>query len=382
VPDHPDAYLQRFLDVVLEYSRKNPPSISGFLSWWDENKDKESCAVVLPAGENAIRVMSIHKSKGLQFPVVIMPFVNWKLKPKPESTLWVSSDEPPFNQVPAHLVHFRSLLEHSVFASQYHDEIRHTLMDQINMLYVAFTRAEEQLYVIAGQPKSWKPGSGKAASNAGELTRNVLAVLHDGADAVDEQGCFESGSPAGPLREPYARDRSVRAVDNWISSPWRHRMQMVVNRRKTAATDPEIPDTAYGVLFHELMSSVLAPADPEEIVGSHKLAEDASEDTRERLLRDIRFFMKSAEQYNWFPADATILTETDLLLPDGTIFRPDRMVISNRHVTIIDYKTGTEEPAHESQVRQYATVLKEMGYQTIDAFLLYPALSRVVQVNS
>src|SRR5688572_17720394 len=112
----PDAYLQRFLDLILEYSSQHPANITDFLEWWEENQEKDTCSVIIPSGENAIRVMSVHKSKGLQFPVVIIPFADWELTPKSQSVLWVASDQVPFNTTPSFPVKVGKDLQHSVFS--------------------------------------------------------------------------------------------------------------------------------------------------------------------------------------------------------------------------------------------------------------------------
>ncbi|MBK6641692.1 MAG: hypothetical protein IPG39_10855 [Bacteroidetes bacterium] len=169
----PDAYLQRFLDVILEYIRTNPPDIANFLEWWEENENKDSCSVIIPSGENAIRVMSIHKSKGLQFPVVIMPFADWDLKPSKELTLWVRSEVPPFNDATAHPIKFSGLLENSLFDEEYQNELNANYIDNLNILYVAFTRAEKQLYVF-----SKKPGDKYSSTNkTGVFLMEVLGTF-------------------------------------------------------------------------------------------------------------------------------------------------------------------------------------------------------------
>jgi ATP-dependent exoDNAse (exonuclease V) beta subunit len=123
--DQPEAYLERFLDLVLEYSNRQHSSIRSFLEWWDESSQADACSVVVPEGGNAIRILTIHKSKGLQFPVVLMPFCDWKFTPSSKSLIWVHSDEKPFagfGELP--LLPSKNLSE-SVFHQSYAEETVH-----------------------------------------------------------------------------------------------------------------------------------------------------------------------------------------------------------------------------------------------------------------
>lgn len=100
-----------------------------------------------------MKIYTIHKSKGLQFPVVILPYADWSMKPKSDSTIWVRCDEPPFNELNVFPVEMAKKLENSLFEDDYRKEIEWSYMDNINLLYVAFTRAEEQLYVLSAAKK-------------------------------------------------------------------------------------------------------------------------------------------------------------------------------------------------------------------------------------
>jgi ATP-dependent helicase/nuclease subunit A len=141
--DVPDAYLQRFQDAVLEFSLKEKGGIRSFLEWWKKGK----FTVVLPENQDAIRIMTIHKAKGLEFPVVIIPFADWEFSSGPSDIIWVKPEEEPFNEISYLPVSYTAGLKDSIFAEDYQREEALTAIDNLNLLYVAFTRAKHRLYV-------------------------------------------------------------------------------------------------------------------------------------------------------------------------------------------------------------------------------------------
>lgn len=376
----PDAYLQRFLDVILDYIRSNPPDIANFLEWWEENENKDSCSVIIPSGENAIRVMSIHKSKGLQFPVVIMPFADWDLKPSKELTLWVRSEVPPFNDATAHPVKFSGLLENSLFDEDYQNELNANYIDNLNILYVAFTRAEKQLYVF-----SKKPGEKYSSNNkTGVFLMEVLGTFgtlnnwnHQESKSVFSMGTFQPK----PAVATSSKDAST-PISQWISIPWKSRIKMGISKKKISIYDPDSPDTAYGILFHDLLSKLTHEKNIRLKVTDFIQESVTDPDIAARLLRESEYFIEMGMGNNWFDESYETVNEAELLLEDGSILRPDRLLIKDKQVIIIDYKTGNEERHHAEQVKQYASVLEKMGYSDIKIFLIYTSLQKLKEVKA
>lgn len=377
----PDAYIQRFLDLIIEYSGKYQGNISEFLEWWNENQEKESCSVIIPSGENAIRVMTIHKSKGLQFPVVIMPYGEWDLEPHARNVIWVKSDEPPFNERKAHPVKVSSMLAQSIFSESYDREITLSKIDNLNLFYVACTRAEEHLYVFTAKSDGTKEGRDKVS----DFIHKTLQADENWAKQIDENKdqVFELGISNPPMRKARKEDTGSSELHKWISVPWDERIGIAVNRKKVLSSDPEIADTAYGILFHDLASAVTRKTDAGTVMDDFfKSKQKPDESTMQKLHHDLSAFIQMAEERNWFRTDAETLIETEILMEDGSILRPDRVIISDEEVIVIDYKTGAVENKHVIQVRQYADTLKEMGYRKISMYLVYPSTKQVTEVSA
>lgn len=376
----PDAYIQRFLDLIIEYSGKYQGNISEFLEWWNENQEKESCSVIIPSGENAIRVMTIHKSKGLQFPVVIIPYGEWELEPHSGNVIWVKSDEPPFNERKAHPVKVSSVLSQSLFSESYDREITLSKIDNLNLFYVACTRAEEHLYVFTAKSDSAKAGRDKMS----DFIHKTLYADENWAQQIAENNeqLFELGICNPPLHKLRKEDTESPELKKWISVPWDGRIGIAVNRKKVLSSDPEIADTAYGLMFHDLASGVTVKSDAGTIIEDYFKSKAKPEETIiKKLSQDLSVFIQIADERNWFRPDAETLTETEILMQDGSILRPDRVIISDEEVIVVDYKTGAAENSHEDQIRRYADILKEMGYLKIKMYLVYPSANHVNEIS-
>jgi ATP-dependent exoDNAse (exonuclease V) beta subunit len=141
------AYIQAFLDLVATYAGKEPADTGKFLKWWDESGCKEK--ITTPDSQNAIRILTIHKSKGLGFKVVIIPFGDWEMDQKSGSILWCHPQKAPFDKLPVVPVNYSEKLNQTHFAEDYYHEKLHAFIDNLNALYVAFTRAKEELIIFA-----------------------------------------------------------------------------------------------------------------------------------------------------------------------------------------------------------------------------------------
>lgn len=157
-PKNKSAYIQYFLDIVIERDIRNQSGISDFLNYWDKNSQKFS--IPSPEGKNAVRIMTVHKSKGLEFPVVILPFADEDYNKKPKDKLWLIAEEDTFG-LP------KVLIDNSSAVAGYGEDAKlvyehkkqEDLLDNINVLYVALTRAEEQIYVISRMVETNKEGA-------------------------------------------------------------------------------------------------------------------------------------------------------------------------------------------------------------------------------
>jgi ATP-dependent exoDNAse (exonuclease V) beta subunit len=381
----PDAYLQRFADVLLEFSSKQPVGIADFLEWWEENQFRESCSVITPSGMDSIHIMTIHKSKGLQFPVVIMPYVSWVAQSDQKSSIWVHSDVDPFNQKPAHIVKVKSTLGQSFFSKDYQQEIMVSRLDNMNLLYVAFTRAEEQLHVFCKNFKAnQKPDDKKWSAQVSRIINRILKKEQEWSDLLDQDGGFnlEWGTMSGPIKKQKSAGVVPESLREWISEPWQQRIRMLINKNRISSQDKQLPDPTYGIHFHAIAAMADGTKDADTLVMEYCLLQPVDHDHQLRLKNEIGLLIHTARIKGWFDDQAETRNETELLLENGKILRPDRLILKNSKAIVVDYKTGDEDSAHEKQVREYGSVLSRMGYTQTELYLFYPHLSKTLQVAS
>lgn len=375
-----DAYVQRFLDLLLNFTGHYYSDLPHFLEWWEEKGKNE--AVQVPAGENAIRVETIHKAKGLEYPVVIMPYTFWSLgSGNPGNLLWVSPEVSPFNQFPYLPVNFKSSLAETVFNIPYQEELMLSYLDNINLLYVGFTRAIEQLYIFAPDPRN-----SKGNVDLKKINGLIYQVLTNHSDlglmgGEDRQTLlFEKGKKETDKRGEVKSE--VQTMQHLPSQEWRgkltihHRGADMLN-----SYDGKIDSSlSWGKLIHGVLERIQYPNDVEQAIEAFFHEGLIDRQQFDRLYRLVTEILTLPDVKPWFETNKTILKEREVVLKDGSIYRPDRVILTGKSAEIVDYKTGEYEKKHEDQVHQYIDVLNQMGYQKVKGFLLYIDQKTVFEV--
>ena len=337
-------FIHAFLDQVLAYQDKYGSSLRGFVKWWDEAGCKKS--ICAPDGQDAVRVMTIHKSKGLSLEAVIIPFVNesflttssWHIP-----TLWCETAGPlaPIGLVP---VKASSQMENTRFQGELDRERVNQYVDVINMTYVAFTRAKSQLILYAPRP----------ADPSDYTVKTVPAMLYKlYADSLDINGCrtfgalerFVTPAEASALTDdPQRSFDTVRLGDD--------RLRLALRAGDYFADEPSM--RLQGIERHREMASV-------EI--------------------DEALEAQSGHRH-WFDGTYRVFNEASIVTGAGETYRPDRVLISpdGRQVIVIDYKFGQPLPSHRKQVRGYMTLLRQMGYPSVEGWLWYVTAGAVERV--
>ncbi len=374
----PDTFIQRFLDLVLDFSEKNPATVSDFLTWWKENSDSDKCSVIMAESDDALRILSVHKSKGLQFPVVIMPFVEWNITPKPTEILWVTTNEKPFNNIGYFPVSVTSLLEHTHFSSYYTNEISQSLIDSVNMLYVALTRAEQQLYLFAPNPGK---STSESLNKASVLFYNLLQANKDWSEKLDSDlKIIEVGQPElkrTVVKEPQPE---IQYLNSFCYNNWTEKIDIKIKSEKSGLKHLEEDKLEVGNIIHEALSKITTHSDIDHSIEVVLTQLSTSVLTPDLLRKHIENAIASCAGKNWFDGTYKIKTECDIILPDGNMKRPDRLMFKDNEVIILDYKTGMKENKHMEQIRGYESVLGLMGYDVAGKYLLYLEQNELIAV--
>ncbi len=348
-----DSYLWRLQDVVLEHSQRYSASLSDFLEYWEEQNSNLS--IVSPEGINAVKLYTIHKSKGLQFPVVILPYANWSMKPKSGNFIWLKSEQPPFDKLRAFPVETQSALKDSYFHEAYEAELEASYIDNVNLLYVAFTRAEEQLYVFSDvKPKNTK-------SDLPDSVKVLLPFVLDNITEIETQQTDE-GCVFGLKRKEKKSTKNAQDVSIFSALPYRNfRKELRLRKRSDYNAAQES-----GSKVHEVLSRMNRPEDRQKAL--REVAETPEEAAL--LTPHVEQIMAFFEQQNWWDDSWLQLSERSLWYGKEQL-RADRVLRRGDECVVIDYKTGSPKKQDEEQLKKYMQAYTHIWQVPVKGFLLY-----------
>jgi len=360
----PDAYIQCFQDLILECTVKINTSIDGFLQWWDTAKKAQETSVNVPENKDAIRIMTIHSSKGLQFPVVILPYCEWPLKPKANETLWMQTEGSVFDKIGEIAVQSSARLLETFFQKEYELELSQTVIDNLNLLYVAFTRAEHKLF-------AYTPADTESDLNTiSKLMFRTCVSMNESFD----RSTFETGQPE------LKHEKKIKPVkvlpgylESYPSNRWQERLALTSHATDLAdlLENKKISKINYGILVHSILAAVNELDEIDSVVEKIVFEGLISSEERLNLREEIKSVLEVEEIRELFDKSYTVLAERELILPTGEILRPDRVIIKNNKAVVIDFKTGKREKKHEKQVKEYADVLRKMKYTDVESKVIY-----------
>ncbi len=358
-----DPFVVFYLDAVNQFMQKNTATIYDFLAWWDEFGMKKS--IVIPEELNAVKIMTIHKAKGQEFPVVIYPFADINPSVK-NASAWVMNTDENIPELPAFRLQIgKDNLAGTSYENYYTQEKSKVVLDMLNVCYVAFTRAEEQLYILT----QYYPDS----STSSAFGTNLKAYLKKEQLWDEEKMQYDFGDPDDFKAE--ADETSAVASNKFhealISSDWTKKL--VIRYNSPLAMDYDIQDKrlAWGNLVHEILSEMHDTNDMEKVIAATavKFLLDAEDVAKIQEL--ISKVMAKPEIAAFFVPGLKVVTEAEILTPENTVYRPDRIIFEAEKNIVIDFKTGSEEDKHKEQVKNYASLLTSINNKQTEKFLLY-----------
>lgn len=377
--EHPDAYLQRFQDVVLEQTVKRNISIAAFIEWWAEKSG--SFSVIVPENENAITIMTVHKSKGLQFPVVFIPWMEWGLGPNQRDLMWVTSDQPPFDSLGMIPVKPTKALLDSNFKAQYEEELVNNHIDNLNLMYVAMTRPEQQLYIFCENPKE---GELKNVTNIikGAVTgSNVLKPVSTADDAIDAaEETFEAGTPV-IVSQPKVPEQAA-VIETYIINRWQEKISISSKARelKEMTDNSRKQKINFGILVHRVLSEINGIEEADSAIEKIFFEGLINAEENEKLKLELNNYFAIEGIDLFYKKDWMVLNEREILLPGGEMLRPDRVLTKDGIAMVVDFKTGAQLTTHNKQVKKYKETLLTMGYKEVKPYLVYINEQKIIEV--
>jgi len=322
-----------------------------------------------------MRILTIHKSKGLEFKVVILPFISWHVDhvPAKQPVIWVKPSSAPFNELGIVPVKYGRDLADTIFADYYKEEKCSVYLDNINLLYVACTRAKDAIYGFSvDNPRSESTVAGilKNAFTQKSVSADSSCIsLNDFYNA--ESRIFEFGvipdnkcevsENVSIVSSSYRVSHEMESLklklhgENYFSS------EMVEIRKKIN----------YGKLMHEVFEGINTQSDISRVIQKLVLEGKLNEEESAEIEKRVITLISTATASDWFKPGNKVMIEAGILLPSGNTRRPDRVILNDGKTTIIDFKFGEENPHYLEQVGQYRNLLLNMGYSDIEAFIWY-----------
>lgn len=362
----PDPYLLCFQDEVLQYTsgRNNHPS--DFITWWMERREKAS--VVMPEGMDAVSIMTIHKSKGLEFPVVILPLCTGSVTPF-RAQIWLDLHEPDLPGLDTALVPVSKDLADTGYREKYDMEVSRTLLDSINILYVAMTRAEERLYILTGK-----------ASQKGTL--NNLSDLFgyyftDKQVTFTDMNYFCSGTATAHSAPP-AEQAAALIPDHFGNEDWTSRISIRSNSGIAWA------ETENGNDRQVLLQTLLLRArNRDELpAAARQLTYEGltGQEEEKQLLQQAQQLLEIPLLAPCFDPANDIRTGNEILLPDGVVYRPDRVADDGTRIYLAGYGYAGDETLKE-ELHRYSDTLQEISGKEVISLIIDTASLMVEEVS-
>jgi ATP-dependent exoDNAse (exonuclease V) beta subunit len=329
-----------------------------------------------------MRILTIHKSKGLEFKVVILPFLSWSLDhlPSKQPVLWVKPDKPPFDDLGILPVKYGKELANTVFADYYKEEKYSVYLDNVNLLYVALTRAKD---VLIG----FSVDNPKSENTIGGLLKNSITSIpevHNNSEFTlkshynEDSRIFEYGEIPENKVAPTDKQNNIQSGYNVSRTMESLKLKLHGENYFSSESKAIRQKINYGKLMHEVFEGIDTPNDisssVRRLVFEGKLAEDESTELENR----VKELVADPAVADWFMSDNRVLKETGILLPEGVTRRPDRVIFKDGKTTIIDFKFGEENPHYLEQIDQYRNLLIKMGYHDIEAYLWYVDKNKII----
>ena len=376
-------FIQTLIDKAGELKSSLSNDLSNLLFWWNETGLFTSVNV----NENidSIRLLTVHKSKGLEFKAVLIPWFDWRIGQvgKFAPILWCKPETAPFNQFPLLPVLAGKDMKKSLFKNDYFEETANHFIDTFNMAYVAFTRAKSVLIIHCSQPKDTKTNNEDSLKPIQFLLNKALENL--GSDQLfsacwnEDLTVFQLGSIEAGNEKP-EQSKSV-IIKNYQFNDFSERVKLrnsgedfLITGERTVAIKNR------GKIIHDILSSVITKADVESACIKALTDGKINEIELDEIQEAIKISFENPVISDWFSGKYQILNERNLLT-NKKIVRPDRIMIFENEAVVVDYKTGEKKSEnYNRQVSRYAKILKETGYEKVEGYLWYINQNEVEKV--
>lgn len=375
------AYLQALHNEVITFSIKRIADLRLFITWWEEEGAAKSLSI--EESQRTIEILTIHKAKGLEKRVVLIPYCSWPMNPPANKNfIWAEASKGEAAELGEIPISYRQQMGASGFSEAYYRELVYTHVDNINLLYVALTRAVESLHIFIPQ------GGDK----------HIGALLRAALESEELKESYSFGVPEGPAPKDHKREEEPleAAREEEPDVKPQHRLQtsyptseteMLLSFPSERYFEPqeevELSPRNFGILMHQAFEKATDRAsinlEIEQMVQNARISPADGEELRRRIDRALEDPTVAA----WFDGKWEEVRTEEVILSTGAkmLHRPDRVMIRGKEAVVVDYKFGEKDvDSYRSQLRRYEKLLREMGYETVSGYLWYVRQGKIEQV--
>ena len=403
------AYICTLYDLISDLMNDNVVDIETVLDAWDENL----CSKTIHGDDiDGVRIVSIHKSKGLEFDNVILPFCSWQLEKS--YTIWCDSTHEPFNQLPILPVDYsKTKLIDTVYEDDYKHEHLQNSVDNLNLLYVAFTRAKTRLFIFAHKKEEKKDDKKKSKSDSNpksethtlrselieqclpalerDLEGSVLEHHEDGSDVFEYGDCFET--TIAPKKKP-TQNIFLQKEQSEALTMRSHPSQAVFRQSNSSKEFTTTDETGLrqmeyikrGNILHHIFSRIPTTDDIGRILTQMTMEGILYDEVKPaELQRMLHKALANEQVREWFSPRWKVLNETTLLVNDPDTCetvqrRPDRVMVDGDELVVVDFKFAKQDEEHLQQVRGYMGIFQKLGYTQVRGYVWYVATNKIIEV--
>ncbi|HOY38042.1 MAG: UvrD-helicase domain-containing protein [Bacteroidales bacterium] len=373
-------FIDSFVDCAADFSRSKGTGLSGFLEWWESDGSRKS--LQMPDSDNALRILTIHQSKGLGFDVVFLPFCEFYLEPKEHyPIIWADTSGHMYDAVPFIPLKYNAELGNTDFCNEYFEEKLNCYLDKLNLAYVAFTRAKKAMYIHCPSRRN---------DNIESSVSGFLQTLLQGKFSSDDgfsndlrkhydvsTNCFEVGHTQAI--EESSKRCSIEAIHPVV----KNKKQAVTHGDYTRLLEAEenLP-VEQGILYHKIFENIRNTGDIEKAINQVHAKNLLPASEKPALTKKIAEIISQPKISDWFTGYTDLHRENWILAPDGSIHKPDRVMSFDDHIAVVDYKFGNKRSAeHINQVFDYMQLISLMGKTCVKGYVWYVFGRQLIEIN-
>ncbi|MDE5622583.1 MAG: Dna2/Cas4 domain-containing protein, partial [Alistipes sp.] len=374
------AYLQAIHEQIIAFCANKIADIPLFLRWWDEQGSSRSLAIERSA--STVEIMTVHKAKGLEKRAVIIPYCSWQLDPKSggniQNIVWAEASSGEAADIGRFPVKYKRAMAESEFSAEYYREQVYAHVDNVNLLYVALTRAAESLHIFVPE----------RGTHVGSLLLRTLAAAPEGEGrrTDTEAGVrYEFGEFTGPNPEKKrpAQEAEHVVLENYLTAHADLGLRLP-SQRYFEEGDTELSPRNFGILMHRAFQEADDESEIRQAVQRMRDAGILSDEDAATLRSMIDKALDHPAVREWFGDGWERIRNENAIIAPGksSTRRPDRVMVAGDRALVVDYKFGRPENSeHRRQLRDYMQLLREMGYRRIEGYLWYVKRGEIIPVE-